>query len=239
MNENILEYPGAPGLPDWDSLYRARGDEVQAHRSVFTGDAYLKVEVQTLGATRTRSVMILQHPCALRTDGISLHPRLLVAEIRTHREIPAEYWKVHVSKMPLPELIPDATSGQRHQAAFFDELYLVAPENLIPEKRIACMSQAGVNLLLQRWVHHNSRMVVPTWQYQETSSGAYEESDLIEEWCEERMQADVTVYDATVEAMKWLREDIDLAPTRQQRLGDPQQRSAVRREMRGALRSMR
>jgi hypothetical protein len=37
MSENILEYPGAPGLPAWDSLYRARGDEVQAHRSIFTG----------------------------------------------------------------------------------------------------------------------------------------------------------------------------------------------------------
>jgi hypothetical protein len=239
MSENILEYPGAPGLPDWGSLYRARGDEVQARRSIFTGDVYLKVEVQTLGATRTRPVMILQHPCALRSDGITLHPRLLVAEVRTHPLIAAEDWTRHVSKMPLPELIPDATSGKRHQAAFFDDLYLVAPENLIPEKRIACMSQTGVNLLLQRWVHHNSRMVVPTWQYQETSSGAYEEADLIEEWCEERMQADVTAAEATVDAMTWLREDLDGVQTRQQRLGDPQQQSAVRREMRGALRAMR
>jgi hypothetical protein len=162
MSENILEYPGAPGVPDWDSLYRARGDEVQAHRSIFTGDVYVKIEVQTLGATRTKPVMILQHPCALRTDGITLHPRLLVAEIRRHPLVPAEDWTRHLSKMPLPDLIPDATSGKRHQAAFFDELYLVAPENLIPENRIACLSQSGVNLLLQRWVPMKRQRPRPT-----------------------------------------------------------------------------
>ena len=118
MDDNILEYPGAPGVADWASMYRARADEVQAHRAVFTGDVYLKVPVYTLGARRTKSVMILQHPCALRTDGVNLHPRLLVAEIRTHPLIAAKDWTKHLSKMPLPELIPDATSGKRHQAVF-------------------------------------------------------------------------------------------------------------------------
>jgi hypothetical protein len=89
------------------------------------------------------------------------------------------------------------------------------PENLIPEKRIACMSQTGVNFLLQRWVHHNSRMVVLTWQYQQTSSGAYEEADLIEECCEERMEAGLAAAKAAFEAMEWLCEDLDGVPTRQ------------------------
>lgn len=75
--------------------------------------------------------------------------------------------------MPLPELVPTATSGRRHQAAFFDELYLVAPDDLVPEKRVACLSQTGVNLMLQRWINHNSRAVVPTGTYQEVSSPSY------------------------------------------------------------------
>lgn len=85
-----------------------------------------------------------------------------------------------MSKMPLPELIPTLETGRRHQAAFFDEPYLVSPDDLMPDKRIAYLSQTGVNLLLQRWVHHNSRVVVPTATYQEVSSPAYEEADLID-----------------------------------------------------------
>lgn len=87
-----------------------------------------------------------------------------------------------------PDLNPGVTSGKRHQAAFFDEPYLVGPDDLDLDKRVACMSQTGVNLLLQRWVHHNSRAVIPTATYQEVSSPAYEETDLIEEWVEERLE---------------------------------------------------
>jgi hypothetical protein len=77
-----LEYPGAEGIPDWDSLYRARGDDVVRHRPVFTGDVFAKVTVQSVGATRVKDVMVLQHPCALRSNGVDLHPRLVVAELR-------------------------------------------------------------------------------------------------------------------------------------------------------------
>lgn len=233
-----LEFPNAEGVADWDALYRARGDEVEAHRPIFTGDVFAKVEVQSLRETKTKSIMILAHPCALRTNGVDLQPRLMVAEVRTHPLIPAEAWTKHMSKMPLPELIPTVTSGKRHQAAFFDELYLVAPDDLVPDKRIACFSQTGVNIMLQRWVNHTSRAVVPTGTYQEVSSPAYEEADLIEEWCEDRLGAGLTIHAATVEAMKWLREDPG-GVMRQQLLEDPQHRSTVRKEMRAALRALR
>jgi hypothetical protein len=35
--------------------------------------------------------------------------------------------------------------------------------------------------------------VVPTATYQEVSSPAYEEADLIEEWCEERIEAGLEI----------------------------------------------
>ncbi len=111
-----LEYPGADGVPDWDSLYRARGDEVVRHRPVFTGDVFEKVPVQGLEETKTKTVIVLQHPCALRSNGVDLHSRLMVAEVRDHRVIPLESWTGHVSKMPLPDLIPTVETRRRRRS---------------------------------------------------------------------------------------------------------------------------
>lgn len=207
-----------------------------AHRPVFTGDVFHKVRVQSLDETKSKSVIILQHPCALRTDGVTLEQRLLVAEVRPHKVIPIEDWTGHIAKMPLPELMPQVDSAKRHQAAFFNAPYLIGPDALDLEKRIAVLSQIGVNLLLQRWVHHNSRATIPTATYQEVSSPAYE-ADLIEDWCEDRLSAGIHLDQATSEAVAWLRCDTD-GVMRQRLLENPQHRSAVRRQMRAALRQM-
>lgn len=233
-----LEYPGAAGVPDWGSLYRARGDEVARHRPIFTGDVFERVPAQDLGQTKTTSVIILQHPCALRSNGVDLQSRLMVGKVRQHKVISVEQWTGYFNLMPLPDLNPSVTSGKRHQAAFFDEQYLVGPDDLDPDKRIACMSQIGVNLLLQRWVHYNSRAVIPTGTYQQVSSSAYEEADLIEEWAEERLEVGLDLQEATVEAMKWLREDVG-GVMRQRLLEEPQSRSTVRRQLRVTLRQLR
>lgn len=234
-----LEYPGTESVPDWDGLYRARGDEVVPHRPVFTGDVFSRVTVQGVGETKVKDVIIVQHPCALRSNGVDLHPRLVVAEVRKHTVIPPQDWTGHVGKMPLPALIPTVTSGKRNQGAFFDELYLIGPDELHLHKRIACLSQTGVNLLLQRWVNHNSRAVIPTFDYQTVSSPAYEEADIIEEWCERRIDGGLELRDAIVEAVKWLRRDAGTGVTRQRLLEDPQSRSTVRQQMRAALRALR
>ncbi len=128
---------------------------------------------------------------------------------------------------------------KRHQAVFFDSPFLVAAEDLLGENRIACLSPVGINLLLQRWVAHNSRAVIPTFEYQAVTSGPYEEADLIEEWCEERGSKGVTIPAATSEAVAWLREDMgEGVAKRQDQLGDPQRRSLIRKEMRAALKAM-
>lgn len=234
-----LEYPGVGGVGDWDSLYRARGEEVQPHRPIFTGDVVVDVEAQSIGETRRLSVMVLQHPCALRTNGVNLHNRLLVAEVLEHAVIPPAQWNGNFRKMPLPELVPMENTGRRHQAALFTEIYLASPEALMAGTRIACLSQTGVNFVMQRWVHHNSRVVVPSWQYQEVTSGPFEEADLIEEWCEDQVSDKVTVPEATNEVMKWLRGGASTGVMRQKMLDDPQQRSAIRKEMRGQLKALR
>ncbi len=84
-----LEHPGGTDDdPDWESLYRARGEDVVAHRPFITGDVFEKTLVQGIGATKTKTVALLQHPCALRTNGVDLVARLLVAEVRQFTPLP-------------------------------------------------------------------------------------------------------------------------------------------------------
>lgn len=230
-----LEAPFDAGKPASARLYRARGDEVVSERPVFTGDVYDNVPLLgPTGEARARTVMVLQHPCAMRVDGVSLAPKLLVAVVSNRRPPPVEAWQGHFNLMPLPDLRPNVETGKRHQAADFDKLELVAPEDLTD--RIASLSPFGVNLLLQRWVHYSSRVVVPTWQLHQTIEGEYEESDLTEDWCLDREGVDLAL--ASKECVEWLRDDAH-QPSRQERLKQAQERSAIRTEMRAELRRLR
>lgn len=230
-----LEAPFEGGKPNWAALYRARGSEVLAERPVFTGDVFDGIQLEgPSGDLRTRSVLVLQHPCSMRVDGVQLAHRLLVAEVRNRRPLDEGEWLGNFSVMPLPELRPDVSSARRDQAADFDRLHTVKATELT--NRVACLSPVGINLLLQRWVHFSSRVVVPTWQLHETSEGEYEEADLIEDWCLERSDLDPS--QATRECVEWLR-DSTVSPTRQQSLRDSQRRAPVRAEMRSEIRRLR
>lgn len=232
-----LETPCSVKDPDCGRLYRARGEEVVAHRPLFTGDVFERTEIQAFdGTAKRKNVIIVQHPCAMRTNGVDLAPQLLVAEVRKHRMLSIGQWEGYGKLMPLPDLFPAFDSGRRHQAAFFDALYLVAPSSLTT--RVACLSQLGVNLLMQRWVHHNSRVVVPSWKYNEATTGVYEEADLIEEWCDNQLMLGASVESATADCVSWLREEVD-GSRRQELLDDPQSRSTVRRQMLTELKERR
>jgi hypothetical protein len=138
--------------------------------------------------------------------------------------------------MPLPDLVPTVDSSKRNRAAFFDELYVADPSKLGP--RMACLSPLGVNLLLQRWVHHSSRVVVETHRYNEVTCGPYEEADITEDWCEERMPDGLTQDEATFECLDWLRQPhAEGGPLRQQLLDHPR-RALVRQASRLHIRSL-
>lgn len=229
-----LEAPGTDEAPDYDSLYRARGDEVVAQRPIFTGDVFCDVTVE--GEEQTRNVIVLQHPCVIR-KGIELTPKLLVAEVALAAPLPPSQWvESFFRQLPLAELV--AGDQPKHFTAFFDRHHLIKRKNLKLDHRVATMSQRGVNLLMQRWVHHNSRMIVPTQDYQTVTSAQYEEADIIEEWCIDREQDGVALDDATFEIDTWLTGDKSPQSPRN-RLEDTQQRSAVRRDVRAHLRSTR
>lgn len=226
-----LESPYVEGVPDWDALYRARGDEVSATRPVFTGDVFTSVQLPgSTGKTKARSVVVLQHPCSMRTNGVDLAWQVLVAEVTNRKEIDEPGWiNGNFNLMPLPDLRPEVTSQSQHQAANFDNLYTVAPDLLT--SRVASLSPFGVNLLLQRWVHYSSRVVVPTHTFHEQTVAFYEEADLIEEWCDETSSDDLRA--ETQACLDWLRADRD-GTTYQELLKNPQSHSMIRRAMRQA-----
>ena len=178
-------------------------------RPVFTGDVFDKVPVpDSKGVLRKRTVMVVQHPCSMRVDGVNLANKLLVAEVSNRKPLDEAGWSVHYSLMPLPDLRPSVESGKRHQAADFDNLHMANSADLT--ERVACLAPVGLNLLLQRWVHFSSRVVVPTWQFHQTIEGEYEEADIIEDWCLERDSLEPTT--ATKECVDWLR-DSGVEPT--------------------------
>lgn len=227
-----MESPYVEGVPDWGALYRARGDEVAATRPIFTGDVFTGVELPgSTGKIKARSVLVLQHPCSMRTNGVDLAWKVLVAEVANRKELDEQSWVGgHFNLMPLPGLRPDIASQSQHQAANFDNLYTVASALLT--SRIASLSPFGVNILLQRWVHYSSRVVVPTHTFHEQTVAFYEEADLIEEWCDEASSEDLQA--ATQACLNWLRTDRD-GSTYQELLKDPQSHSMIRRAMRKAL----
>lgn len=230
-----LESPFENGAARWDLLYRSRGEDVSESRPVFTGDVYSNILLPgSTGTVKKRLVAVIQHPCAMRVDGVNLIYQLLAAEVVQRNEISEEQWTSGMfNLMPLPDLRPELTNRNRHQAIDFGRLHLLRPEVLNEEFKIAALSQRGVNLLLQRWVNFSSRVVVQTHHFQEQTEPQFEEADLIEEWCDERASGDVSA-DAA-ECVAWLREERD-GQTYQQMLSDPQMRSVVRKAARTHLR---
>ncbi|WIY82897.1 hypothetical protein [Propionimicrobium sp. PCR01-08-3] len=228
-----LESPYVGGVPDWDALYRARGDEVSRTRPIFTGDVFTGVQLPgSSGRVKARSVVVLQHPCSMRSNGVDLAWHILVVEVSNRKIIEEPGWTGgNFNLMPFPDLRPDVTSQARDQAANFDNIYTVEPGQLVT--RIATLSPFGVNLLLQRWVHYSSRVVVPTQIFHEQTVAFYEEADLIEEWCDEAPNDDLR--GETLACLEWLRTDRD-GTTYQEMLKNPQSHSMIRRAMRKELR---
>jgi hypothetical protein len=193
-----LEAPGTDEAPDWASVYRARGQDVVPHRPIFTGDVFTGVHIASESAPKL--LIILQHPCAIRKDGVTLVPRILAAEVQPAQLIPPSKWITgYFKQMPLAELILNDSPG--HYAAMLHMPCVATPTELQAATRTACMSQTGVNLLLQRWVHHNSRAVVGTHLYQEVSSPQFEEADLIEDWCIDREDDGIDLATATADRL--------------------------------------
>lgn len=203
-------------------LYLARAQDVNSSRPAFTGDVFASVPIP--GVQDGGMAIIVAHPCAMRGPQARMRERVLVAAVREHVPVLRETWrKGYYGLMPLPELI----NGNLHVGQF-DELGKALTVDLTTNKRVACLSEYGVNLLQQRLIWHLTRLEVETFRIQEAFAHTFEEADLLEEWTETLSARGVSSADAAASFEAFIRVDHGNGLTLQTDLRDVQRRSAVR-----------
>lgn len=224
MAEAELECPDAA-----EDLYLAasRG-EVEPSRPVLTGDIFADVVIP--GVDGTGLGIVLTHPCSMRTDGVALARRLLMARVSAGGEIPIKQWKTgHFKVMPLPLLMGE------HHSALFEEMGMVESAILRATNRVACLTPYGINLLQQRFVWYLTRFLGPTHRLGEASEAVFEEVDLCSEWVSAATGAGDDPEAAETMFHEWIRLSDESGTRRQDLLREPQRRAGVRREMRSRI----
>ncbi len=203
-------------------LYLARGQDVNSSRPAFTGDVFASVPIP--GVQDGGMAIIVAHPCTMRGPQARMRERVLVAAVREHVPVLREAWrKGYYGLMPLPELI-----NSNLHVGQFDELGKALTVDLTTDKRVACLSEYGVNLLQQRLIWHLTRLEVETFRIQEAFAHTFEEADLLEEWSETLSARGVSPADAAASFEAFIRVDHGNGRMLQEDLRDVQRRSAVR-----------
>lgn len=204
-------------------LYLAVGPDVNPYRPLFTGDIYTEVDIPGVG---TSPAVVIGHPCSIRGRHGSLSERTPVATVEVHEELPVTRWSNgYFNRMPLAGL----PLGGGFHVARLDQFGLALTRELLDGQRIACMSHPGINQLQQRMVFHQTRLEVPTHQFQGAFDHTYEEADLLEEWTTDLADIDERP-GSSFES--WMREG---DPSRQDRMVVHEERAPIRREMRAAI----
>ena len=174
-----------------DLYLAATPDEVEPSRPMLTGDVFKDVNIP--GVDHTGLGIVLTHPCSMRTDGVTLAKRLLMARVSASTAVPLRSWKKgHFKVMPLPLLM-----GEHHSAPF-DEMGMVESTSLCATNRVACLTPYGINLLQQRFVWYLTRFLAPTHRLGEVSEAVFQEVDLCSEWVSEATGAARRVADSVV-----------------------------------------
>lgn len=203
-------------------LYLARGQDVNSSRPAFTGDVFGDVPIP--GVQDGGMAIVVAHPCTMRGPQARMRERVLVAAVRAHSPIGREAWaRGYYDLMPLPELI----NGNLHVGRF-DELGKALTVDLTTGKRVACLSEYGVNLLQQRLIWHLTLLEVETFRIQEAFAHTFEEADLLEEWTDTLSAGGLSPADAAASFEAFIRVDHENGRTLQEDLRDVQRRSAVR-----------
>jgi hypothetical protein len=219
-----LEAPASPA-----ELYLARGEEVNIDRPLMQGDVFAEIEIPGV-EDGPGYAAVVTHPCSMRRDGVHLSERLLVARVEAAVPVPLDRWaQGNFKVLPLPELLGDDSESY---ALKFDLSGRVASARLMEAERLACLDTLGICLLLQRLVHHQSRVIVPTSTFHEACAAVFEEVDLAEEWLEAARSAGEELDAAAVEFHSFLRAPRDDERSLQEALHDAARRAHVRRAIR-------
>lgn len=217
-------------------LYDARGDEVSLARPLLQGDVLTDVVLPGL-SDKPREVMITSHPCSMRR-GASLEEFVTVAPVDTRAQpIPLHKWaNSFVYAFPLPEL-DYAPAPPRY--ADFRLMTAVRSQLLDRSRRFACLSEYGLQLLMQRQVYFFTRVEVDLPSIRHVLAPVFAEVELCQEWVEAAIgDIDDPHHDRIEDAERDYQEFLgDGRSEMRERLRDAQRRSGVRREVRRAIRS--
>ncbi len=216
---------------DEGDLFLYRGDEVSAARPHMQGDVFEGVP----GAPEV--VMLITHPCSMRA-GVELRKELAVVEVVNHQHLPREKWSDgYFDLSPLPGL----PIGHAHPVADFRRIRTVPSARLTLDRRVASLSELGVQLLQQRFVHHLTRVAIDLPTLYEHCAPILAEAELQEEWVEAAIGVGIPGTDAAASFQQFLgrgegslREALENANTRGQvRRGVRQEIREMRSEARG------
>jgi hypothetical protein len=160
-----------------------------------------------------------------------------MAPVRAGAPITLERWDGNFGVMPLPGL---RRTGDLRDRAIFEEACRVPTSILRSERRVACLSESGILLLLQRMTFNMTRVAVYLDTLLQSIDYVLEEVDLLEEWMRTRLVAP-TGPDLEP-ASREQEEAFDVVlgrtvdgSTLRDGLRDPKARAAVRRAVRAAM----
>lgn len=221
-------------MPDGeDDLYLAHAGDVEPYRPFLQGDVFRGIAIPGVGLDHD-AAMVITHPCSMRR-GPELLPRIQMIPVIAYEKVPFDKWPLgHIRVFPLPNL----ESNGRHFAASFLETGMVSSTDLVPGRRIAMLTEKGLLLLQQRYVHYLTRAVMQLASLQAVCEHVLIEAELHEDWCADLTPPRVASGECLEAALAaeaadflaFITEGND--PTLQKKLEDPLQQADVRRRVR-------
>lgn len=202
-----------------DELYLARGAEVNPRRPIFTGDVFEGVAIAGIQDGHG-SAMVISQPCTMR-QGPRMRPHMLAIAVQERTPLRPDRWVRCYKEYPLPELDGESSS----HAAHFPLMGRIETADLKLDRRVACLSDTGVDLLHQRLVWNMTRVQLRLQDIRPFTRPFFDEAELLEEWRDLLCEAGLTEDEATERFDSFMKLD-----DRRERLGDGNYAAQVRRE---------
>ncbi len=218
---NRLETPRAD-----DAFFQAVGAECAelVHRPLFTGD------VVRLGG---RDVCVILHPCAMRR-GSELVEKILVCPVERPAQRPRSDW---ASRAFTQGFLPGYFEDGSEAMVDFLGVESISSSLLDGAARSAVCDAVGVNLLLQRWISHCSRVIVSTATIHSSIRAQMDEADITMEAVDRLVDGGIGVDDARASVAVALNARGGDGERLSDLLGDPQRTAHVRRQVQAHVRS--
>lgn len=178
-----LDAPNTAG-----ELYEARADEVTIARPILQGDVFKDVSLPGLD-DGSNCAIVLSHACSMR-QGTKLRDRITMARVeQASEQLSLSEWpRKFFYVMPLPELTGSEDNDYSYRADF-NQVTSVRSETLERSKRIACLSDLGLQLMLQRQVYHYTRVYIDLPTIHRELASVLTEIELCQDWVEEALEA--------------------------------------------------